>query len=365
MTVEHSRKTALYSLHLDHGAKMVIFAGYQMPLHYKKGILHEHRQTRSRAGFFDISHMGQIMLSGDNVAGELEQLCPGNITGLQVGQQLYTVFTNAQGGVKDDLIIIRLVDQYMLIVNAACKVNDLAHIQTHLAEHCHVQELGAHSLFALQGPKAATIMQQFSTSAAALSFMTACNAELAGIPCLVSRSGYTGEDGFEISVANEYAVALADLLLAQNGVEPVGLGARDSLRLEAGLCLYGHELTESITPVEAGLQWIVKGQRSNYAGAEIIQDQLQHGLQKKRVGLQAEGRALVRDGCEIINDKDAVVGQVTSGGFGPSVGQPIAMAYIQIDEAYLGNKLFTLLRNRRVSLSICSLPFVPHRYHRK
>ena len=365
MTVNNSRQTVLYQLHLDYGAKMVAFAGYQMPLQYKKGIIHEHQHTRSSAGFFDISHMGQIIISGTNVAGELEKLCPGNITGLQTGQQRYTVFTNEQGGVIDDLIITCLGDKYMIIVNAACKEKDLAHLQAHLSTDCNLQELSSHSLFALQGPEAAAIMQTFSANAAELSFMTACSTEIRGIPCHISRSGYTGEDGFEISVADEDAVRLAELLLAQDSIEPVGLGARDSLRLEAGLCLFGHELAESITPVEAGLQWIIKGQRSNYPGASIIQTQLQQGPKRKRVGVLPEGKAPVRAGSKIINAEGGVVGQITSGGYGPSVGHPIAMASIQSDEAYSGNKLFTNLRNRQVPLSISSLPFTPHRYYRK
>ena len=251
------KQTPLYNLHLKLGAKMVPFAGYHMPLQYDKGIIHEHLHCRSQAGFFDISHMGQCLILGDSAAGELEQLTPSDITGLKSGKQKYTVLTNNDGGIIDDIIITRIDSGLMIIVNAACKDKDFAHLKSHLSGQCEFKELPDHALLALQGPLAATVMQKYSADAAGLSFMQACETEINGIPCTISRSGYTGEDGFEISVANQYAEHLACLLLAEDAVEAVGLGARDTLRLEAGLSLYGHELNETITPVEAGLQWVI------------------------------------------------------------------------------------------------------------
>ena len=378
------KQTPLYNLHLKLGAKMVPFAGYHMPLQYDKGIIHEHLHCRSQAGFFDISHMGQCLILGDSAASELEQLTPSDITGLKTGKQKYTVLTNKDGGIIDDIIITRIDSGLMIIVNAACKDKDFAHLKSHLSAQCDFKDLPDHALFALQGPLAATVMQKYSADAAGLSFMQACETDINGIPCSISRSGYTGEDGFEISVANQYAEHLACLLLAEDAVESVGLGARDTLRLEAGLSLYGHELNETITPVEAGLQWVIKKSfdsaqdrtfgfaqgepydiaQFKFPGADIILDQLQHGTQKIRAGLLVESKIPVRDGCEIINSEDIVVGYVTSGGFSPSLGKPVAMALLDPASAGLGNTLYAIVRDRKIAVTVTKLPFIPHRYHR-
>ena len=363
------KQTPLYHLHLKLGAKMVGFAGYQMPLQYSKGIIHEHLHCRSRAGFFDISHMGQCLILGADAAAELERLTPSDITGLKSGAQKYTVLTNDEGGIIDDIIITRLNSRLMIIVNAACKDKDFAYFKSCLSEF---QELPDQALFALQGPAAATVIAQFSADAADLSFMQACETEINCMPCTISRSGYTGEDGFEISVANEYAEQLACLLLAEDDVEPIGLGARDTLRLEAGLCLYGHELNESITPVEAGLQWVFKKghnqpfdfAQGKFPGADKILNQLKQGSDKIRAGLLVDSKIPVRDGAVIINHEDKVVGIVTSGGFSPSLGKPVAMASLERHSAGLGNTLYALVRDRKIAVTVSKLPFVPHRYRR-
>ena len=366
------KQTPLYNLHLTLGAKMVGFAGYQMPLHYRHGIIHEHLHCRSRAGFFDISHMGQCLITGDDAAARLERLTPSDITGLKLGAQKYTVLTNGEGGIIDDIIVTRSHAGLMLIVNAGCKDKDFAYLKSRLSGSCDVIELPGQALFALQGPAAAAVMAKFSADAADLAFMRACETEINGMPCAVSRSGYTGEDGFEISVADHHAEALACLLLAEDGVEPVGLGARDTLRLEAGLCLYGHELNETITPVEAGLQWVFKkgyNQPFDYAqdpfpGAGKILGQLQHGSGKIRAGLLVESKIPVRDGAVIIDNEDKIVGHVTSGSFAPSLGKPVAMALLARHSVGLGNTLYAQVRDKKIAVTVTRLPFVPHRYHR-
>jgi len=378
------KQTPLYNLHLKLGAKMVPFAGYQMPLQYSKGIIHEHLHCRSHAGFFDISHMGQCLILGDDAASELEQLTPSDITGLKVGAQKYTVLTNNDGGIIDDIIITRIDSGLMLIVNAACKDKDFMYLKNHLSGSCDFKELSDRALFAIQGPAAATVIGKFSALATDLSFMQACATVINGIPCTISRSGYTGEDGFEISVAHQYAEQLACLLLADDDVEAVGLGARDTLRLEAGLSLYGHELNEAITPVEAGLQWVIKksfgsaqdrpfgsaqdrpfgSAQDKFPGADKILNQLQNGSEKIRTGLLVESKIPVRDGCDIINNEDRVIGHVTSGGFSPSLGKPVAMALLDRNSVSLGNTLYAIVRDRKIAVTVTGLPFIPHRYHR-
>ena len=343
---------------------MVPFAGYQMPLQYSKGIIHEHLHCRSQAGFFDISHMGQCLILGNGAASELEQLTPSDITGLKPGTQKYTALTNNDGGIIDDIIITRSHSGLMIIVNAACKDKDFTYLKSHLSGRCDFKELPDHALFALQGPEAATVIGKFSAHAAALSFMQACETEINGIPCNISRSGYTGEDGFEISVANQYAEQLACLLLAEDVVEAVGLGARDTLRLEAGLCLYGHELNEAITPVEAGLQWLLKKGHNQFPGADKILNQPHLGTEKIRAGLVVESKIPVRDGAVIINNEDRVIGHVTSGSFSPSLGKPVAMALLERNSAKLGNTLYAIVRDQKIAVTVTKLPFIPHRYHR-
>ncbi len=359
------RRTSLHQLHIDLGAKMVPFAGFQMPLQYKKGIIHEHLHTRSQAGFFDISHMGQVFISGETAAQELGSLTPSDITNLKPGRQQYTVFTNRNGGIIDDLIITNMESVFFVVVNAACRDKDLAHLRTTLSSNCTIEPLEHQSLLALQGPLSAEIMQGYSKDAANLTFMSACHTEIDGIPCLVSRCGYTGEDGFEISVSNRQAVQLAGILLSENPVEPVGLGARDTLRIEAGLCLYGHELTESITPVAAKLEWIIKSNNSLYPGADVINEQLKHGSEFVRMGVKPEGKIPLRQHSELLNQEGRPVGQITSGSYGPSAGHPVAMASIQSKEAVEGNRLFAKIRNRDIPVNVVPLPFIPHRYHRR
>ncbi len=358
------QQTALHPLHLELGAKMVAFAGYRMPLRYPAGIIAEHRHTRSAAGLFDISHMGQFLLCGESAAEQLEKLCPGDISRLQSGQQKYTVFTNEQGGIIDDLIITRLGEEFHLVVNAACKTKDYAHLQRHLTTDCRLQELTGQALLALQGPASAKRLEKFCPEAAGLAFMTTCSAEIQGMPCQIGRCGYTGEDGFEISIANGHALQLAELLLAEDAVQPIGLGARDTLRLEAGLSLYGHELSETVTPVEAGLAWLVKNPRGSYPGSAVIQQQLQQGAAYQRIGLRPEGKMLLREGTELCNAAGETVGEVTSGGFGPSVGGPTAMARVETAFAAPGTPLFATIRKQQVAVTSVSLPFVPHHYHR-
>ena len=358
------KQTPLYNLHLKLGAKMVPFAGYQMPVHYSKGIIYEHLHCRSHAAFFDISHMGQCLIPGDSAASELERLTPSDITGLKAGTQKYTVLTNGDGGIIDDIIITRSHSGLMLIVNAACKDKDFKYLDSQLSERCDFKELPDHALFAIQGPLAATVIGKFSALAADLSFMQVCETEINGISCNISRSGYTGEDGFEISVDCQYAEQLACLLLAEDDVEAVGLGARDTLRLEAGLCLYGHELNESITPVEAGLQWLFKKGHNQFPGADKILNQLKHGTEKIRAGLLVDSKIPVREGSVITNNEDKVIGHVSSGSFSPSLGKPVAMALLDRNSVSLGNILYAIVRDRKIPVTVTRLPFIPHRYHR-
>jgi aminomethyltransferase len=355
-------KTPLYKLHLKLAAKMVPFAGYEMPLQYATGIIQEHKHCREQAGFFDISHMGQCFITGQSVAEALEKLTPSNITGLKTGQQRYTVLTNDNGGIIDDIIITRTESGFLVVVNAACKEKDFAHLKRHLPEHCHCEMLQDRALFALQGPKAATIMGQLSEQASKLSFMQACNTQIAGMTCFISRCGYTGDDGFEISIENHFAEALAKQLLAFNEVAPIGLGARDTLRLEAGLSLYGHELTETISPVEAGLKWIFRKNATNFIGADIIQAQLKSGTSKVRVGLAIDGKLPVRKDCEVYDSQNNRIGLVTSGSFSPSLEKPIALALI--DSNYKESTVFAKVRNHAITANITQLPFIPHRYKR-
>ncbi|MDD1612591.1 MAG: glycine cleavage system aminomethyltransferase GcvT [Methylococcaceae bacterium] len=351
----------LNALHLELGAKMAPFAGYAMPLHYGTGIIQEHLYCRSAAGFFDISHMGQYSVESDEAASTLERLTPSDITGLLPGFQKYTVLTLDNGGVLDDIIVNRTDSGLFIIVNAACKNKDFEYLCPHLPG---LRDLLERALFALQGPEAAAVIRKFSPSAASLKFMQSGETELDGIECLISRSGYTGEDGFEISVAVHDAERLARLLLAEDGVAPIGLGARDTLRLEAGLCLYGHELNESITPVEAGLSWIIKKGHDRFPGAVRILAQLQNGADLIRAGLIVEGKSPIREGATLSNDQGQIIGHVTSGSFAPSLGKPVALARVDKAYAVTGTRLFTEVRGRQVALSVTRLPFIPHRYHR-
>lgn len=367
-TLQH---TPLYALHQELGAKLVPFAGYLMPVQYPLGIKKEHLHTRQKAGLFDVSHMGQILLKGKNAASALELLVPVDIVDLPKMQQRYALFTNEQGGVMDDLMVTNVGDYLFLVVNAACKAQDIAHLQKHLADQCEIEVLEERALLALQGPLAGEVLAKFAPESADMLFMTAKTLILNGVECFVTRSGYTGEDGFEISVASSEAEALARVLLADDAVEMIGLGARDSLRLEAGLCLYGHDLDNDISPVEASLLWALSKSRraegvrpGGYIGAEIIMAQILNGVSRKRVGLKPLGKMPVRDGAEVVDDHDNVIGLVTSGGFGVTLNSPVAMGYVQTEFAQIGTKLQALVRNKKVPLEVVKLPFVKQNYYR-
>ena len=363
--------TPLHALHLELGAKMVPFAGYAMPVSYPQGILAEHRQCRESAVLFDVSHMGQLRLTGDDAAAALETLVPVDIVGLAPGKQRYALFTNDAGGILDDLMVTRRADHLFLVVNAACKEADTTHLRTHLSTRCLIEPLPERALLALQGPKAAAVMQRLAPELAKLTFMTGGEATIHGVACFATRSGYTGEDGFEISVAAAEAEALARALLAEPEVQAAGLGARDTLRLEAGLCLYGHDIDTTTTPVQAGLTWAIQkvrrpgGERAGgYPGADVIAAQLANGAAMKRVGLVGLERVPVREGAHIVDDTGAAVGRVTSGTVGPSVGQPIAMAYVPSALAVAGTVVHADVRGKRQPMRISPLPFAPHRYYR-
>ena len=365
------KQTPLYHLHQELGAKLVPFAGYLMPVQYPLGIKKEHLHTRQKAGLFDVSHMGQILLKGKNAAAALETLVPVDIVDLPKMQQRYALFTNEQGGVMDDLMVTNAGEYLFLVVNAACKAQDIAHLHKNLANQCEIEVLEDRALLALQGPLAGEVLAKFAPESAKMVFMTAKTLMLNGEECFVTRSGYTGEDGFEISVANSEAEALARALLADDAVEMIGLGARDSLRLEAGLCLYGHELDKETSPVEASLLWALSKSRradgirpGGYLGAEIIMAQIAEGVGRKRVGLKPLGKMPVRDGAEIVDENDNVIGLVTSGGFGVTLNCPVAMGYVLTEFSQVGVKLHALVRNKKVPLEVVKLPFVKQSYYR-
>lgn len=370
-TESELKKTALFDLHESLGAKMVPFAGYTMPVQYPLGIKKEHLHTREKAGLFDVSHMGQVILRGQRAARALERLVPVDIVDLGEMRQRYALFTNESGGVMDDLMVTHRGDDLFLVVNAACKEQDIAHLKTHLADQCKIEVLTDSALIALQGPKAAAVFASLAPESADMVFMTAKNLTINGIECFVTRSGYTGEDGFEISVANDRAVELTQLLLQHDDVEMIGLGARDSLRLEAGLCLYGNDLGHDISPVESNLLWALSKVRraegarpGGYIGAEVIMPQIQHGVARKRVGIKALGRMPVRDGAELVDEMDTVVGSVSSGGFGPAFGGPVAMGFVPSEMAQEGVKLHALVRGKKVPVEVVKLPFVKQNYFR-
>lgn len=358
------KQTPLYDLHRELGAKITAFAGYAMPVQYANGIIHEHLHCRSRAGFFDISHMGQCRIVGENAAAALEKLTPGGIVDLALGKQKYTVLTTPQGGVMDDIIVTRIESGVSLIVNAGCKDKDFAYLRQQLPGDCEFIDGAEWELLALQGPEAVQVLGAYSAAVAELRFMQTCNTEIAGIECSISRSGYTGEDGFEISVHQMDAERLARLLLNSPAVEPIGLGARDTLRLEAGLCLYGHELSDSISPIEAGLGWVFKKGHTDFPGADILLPQKTQGARQRRVGLRVDGKIPVREGSIIYDAAGNPVGRVTSGSFSPTLKIPIAMALIQSELGGVGTELMASVRDQRIPVRVCELPFVPHRYQR-
>ena len=372
------RKTPLHDLHVELGAKMVAFAGYEMPVQYRNGVMAEHRRTRSACGLFDVSHMGQVVLRPksrtlEDAARALERLVPTNIVGLKPGRQRYGLLTNEAGGIIDDLMIAALDDHLFLVVNAARKADDLAHLEEHLSDTCDVEELTSRALIAVQGPRALDALGPLAPEVENMRFMDVRPLEVADVPCIVSRSGYTGEDGFEISIPADRAVEIARSLLGYRAVGPVGLGARDSLRLEAGLCLYGNDIDTTTTPIEAALEWSIPkvrrrgGEREGgFPGARKILDQLENGTSRRRVGLKPKGKAPVREGARLYGRKEGgdPIGRVTSGGFGPSVGGPVSMGYVPTRKATPGAKVFAEVRGKRLPVEVHALPFREPGYKR-
>jgi aminomethyltransferase len=359
-------RTPLHPLHVELGARMVPFAGYEMPVQYPAGILAEHRHTRSHASLFDVSHMGQANLRGANAAAALEALVPQDVIGLAPGRQRYAFFTNDAGGILDDLMVTNAGDHLFVVVNAARKAHDFA-----LLGKLDIEILADRALLALQGPEAGKVMARLTTGVDTMPFMTSRAVEIGEMACRISRSGYTGEDGFEISVVADDAEKLARMLLAQEGVAPAGLGARDSLRLEAGLCLYGHDIDEETTPVQAGLSWAIQKTRrrdgaraGSFPGAAVILDQLERGSALRRVGILPEGRAPIREGEQLHDSSGRIVGRLTSGGFGAALDAPIAMGYVERDAAAAGTALSATVRGKPRACKVAPLPFVPHRYYR-
>jgi aminomethyltransferase len=372
------KRTPLHALHIARGGKMVPFAGYDMPVQYASGVLREHLHTRKLAGLFDVSHMGQIELrpkSGkvEDAAHALERLVPQDIVAVAPGRQRYAQFTNGDGGILDDLMVANFGSHLFLVVNAACKAADEAHLRAQLSDSCAIESLPDRALIALQGPTAESALAKFCAEAPAMRFMDAGPHRVDGIDCFVSRSGYTGEDGFEISVPAEHAEALAQKLLDNSDVLPIGLGARDSLRLETGLCLYGHDIDTTTTPAEGALEWSIQKSRRHggaraggFPGADRILSQLEKGAPRRRVGLKPEGRAPVREGAALFADAAASeqIGAVTSGGFGPSLNAPVAMGYLPASLKAPGGLVFAELRGARLPLRVTPMPFVPNTYKR-
>ena len=369
-------QTPLHDLHLRLGARMVPFAGYAMPVQYPTGLIAEHKHCRAAAALYDVSHMGQVRLAGADAAAALETLVPMDIVGLGEGRQRYAFFTSANGGLLDDLMVVRPpagagFGDLFLVVNAGRKDADLRHMQTHIGHRCAVLPMPERALLALQGPQAATVLSRLHAGVAQLVFMSGGVFELAGAPCFVTRSGYTGEDGFEISVPADHATALAEALLAHAEVSPAGLGARDTLRLEAGLCLYGHDIGDTTSPVEAGLAWAMQKVRrpggaraGHYPGAAVIEHHLAGAAPRKRVGLVGLERVPVREGTGLFDAHGHKLGTVTSGTLAPSVDRPIARAYLPVDHAIPHHEVYAEVRGRRLPMRVTPMPFHPHRYHR-
>ena len=360
-------RTPLHAWHAAHGAKLVGFAGYEMPVHYSDGIIAEHKHARSQAVLFDVSHMGQVSLWGDEAVRALERLVPADLLELPPWAMRYTQFTNEGGGIIDDLMVTNGVGRLMLVVNASRKPDDLAHLDARLGHAVDIALLKGRALIALQGPQAAGVLARHAPRAARLSFMTAVPTRIGRVDVVISRSGYTGEDGFEISMPSEAAEEIWRRLAAEPEVKPAGLGARDSLRLEAGLCLYGHDIDEAVSPVEAGLAWSIGRRRRREAGfvgdARILAE-LRGTPARRRVGILPEGKAPAREVTEIQDEAGVPVGTVTSGGFSPSLGVPIAMGHVEVRTADIGTPVRLIVRGEPRLARIAQLPFVPHRYHK-
>ncbi len=364
---ETTRKLPLDSWHCARGARMVEFAGYRMPIQYE-GIIAEHKWTRASAGLFDVSHMGQLIIAGEAAEKGLESVLPADLAILKEARPKYSLLLNEEGGIVDDLMVTRRGDHFYLVVNGATKEGDIAHLEARLPRGAVIDHMKEQALLALQGPKAVDALARLVPEVAELTFMTAGLYELAGVRSWISRSGYTGEDGFEISVPAAAAEAVAELLTAQPEVKPIGLGARDSLRLEAGLPLYGHDLDQHTTPVEADLVFALskrRRQEGGFAGWHRIVKELAEGPIRKRVGLSIEGRQPVREGAMMVDAEGNEVGKVTSGGFSPSLEAPIAMAYVPLAYSALGTSISLASRGKLFTGTVTAMPFVPHRYHRK
>ena len=368
-TTETLRTTPLHALHIELGAKMVPFAGYDMPVQYPTGILKEHLHTRAKAGLFDTAHMGQAFLSGADPAHALERATPADIVGIKEGMQRYGLLLNDAGGILDDFMTTRLKGEasLYLVVNAATKEGDFAYIAEKLKDVAELKPQPDRALLALQGPAAGAVLERHSPGIDKLTFMKVVRAKIAGAPAIVSRSGYTGEDGFEISLEGGDVERVARALLGEPEVLPIGLGARDSLRLEAGLCLYGHDIDETVTPVEANLVWSIAKRRKmdrDFPASEKIMEMLFNGAPKIRVGIRPDGRAPAREGTEIADETGRIVGRVTSGGFGPSLNAPIAMGYVETAFSGDGTRVDLIVRGKPIAAHVTAMPFVPHRYRR-
>jgi len=365
--------TPLNALHLELGARMVPFAGYSMPVQYPMGLMAEHIHTRSEAGLFDVSHMGQLRLVGTDAASAFESLMPVDVIDLPVGKQRYGLLLTDEGNIIDDLMFVNRGADIFVIVNGACKVNDIAHIQGSIGAKCQVIPMPERALLALQGPKAVDVLSRMVPGVEKLVFMTGASFDWQSADLFITRSGYTGEDGFEISVHNDQADLFARALLAQAEVKPIGLGARNSLRLEAGLCLYGNDIDTSTTPIEAGLNWAIQKVRrtggaraGGFPGADIVLGQLDgsRSLTRKRVGLIAQERVPVREHVELQNTQGVKIGEVSSGLLGPSANVPVAMGYVDVASASLGTVVNAMVRGKAVPMTVSAMPFVPNRYYR-
>ena len=358
------KKTPLYNLHIHHGAKMVEFAGYQMPIQYKSGIIQEHKFTREYAGIFDVSHMGQLFISGsDQLTNDLEKIFPVNLKNLKTNQSKYSFLMNDQGGIYDDLIITKLKDGYLIILNAACKSQDFEIIKKKLENKYELNLDESLSLIAIQGPKAKDVLEKVVSKITNLKFMNGEEFEYDNSNIYITRSGYTGEDGFEVSLENEKAEKFVDQLI-NYGAKLIGLGARDTLRLEAGLCLYGNDLDEKTSPIEANLKWAIPKSRVNtyYPGSDIIKKQIDDGVKTLRVGIKPKTRVIARGNTKIFDQNDKEIGKVTSGTFGPSVECSIAMGYVKNNYSPTNTKIFLEVRGKKIPANICDLPFYKKNY---
>ena len=369
---ETIKTTALTDLHIENGAKMVPFAGYSMPVQYPDGVLKEHLHTRAKAGLFDVSHMGQALITGQDACASLEKLIPIDIEDLPIGEQRYGFFTNAAGGIEDDLMVSRWPEGVMVVVNAACKENDFAYLAANMTGDAQLNIFDDLALIAIQGPAAKDVLARLGHDLRDMGFMQCRDIKIEGIACRMSRSGYTGEDGFEISAHNDQAEKLARILQADPDCAWIGLGARDSLRLEGGMCLYGHDINTTTSPIEAAIGWAISPARrkegireGGFPGADIILAQMPASISRKRVGLKPVGRAPIREGTELFDQHQNLIGVVTSGGFSPSLSQPIAMGYINKQNAKLGTIIYATVRGKQLEIEVSSSVFVANNFYRR